>query len=148
MLKATDVLHGEISKLHKTRLNQVYRMLLQKPCTKEKIAEQIGVKPRMARKYAQLVGVRVAVISHNGEKGYKLAQVLADEPSNLHKINERCSRIKELVYGILPNFEKEREFGFEISTEKILRKLLEELEKPQKIQVIIQEELYWWQDKE
>lgn len=71
--------------------------------TKEKIGEHLGIKnERQVRDVISLLATKKPIISHSGNKGYKLAKT----PSDLQEV-ERCwaelsSRVEELQKRIEP----------------------------------------------
>ena len=114
----------------KQRLNEIARML-KDGTTKEAIMKKFDLSESMARAYISAVSLVVPTISHAGSKGYRRALLATDVPENERKIWDRLSRIKEMLYTILPNFDFEHKHNIKFSgLEKAIDVFLRELESP------------------
>ena len=87
------------------KANALYRLLksANEYLTKEEIGEALGIKnERSVRDVVALLATRRPIISHSGNKGYKLALTEADKDEVRRCWAELSSRMEELEKRIQP----------------------------------------------
>lgn len=143
MLTAKQVLNKDYDEATRQRLIKAAKLLKtgtpSKGVQKEEIAAVVGLSgEREARAYVSALKKKFPVISHNGYKGFRIAQTSADLPDNERTFFEVLSRVEEMLYGILPNIEFERKNGVSYAPlEKAINAFLQALEEPKTAQFII-----------
>lgn len=82
--------------------------------SKEQIAHYLGMKDeRSAREIVAVLATKKPIISHSGNKGYKLAQTESDLDEVEHTWAELSSRMEEIARRIAPliDFRDKIRFG-------------------------------------
>lgn len=124
----------------KRTLNKVATML-KNGTTKEEVMKELNTSERQARDIISSIGYIYPVISNAGEKGYKLALTKEDIPNNERKIWDRLSRIQEMLYTVLPNFEFEHKHNIKFERlEKAITEFISALEEPKVAQYFVKTE--------
>lgn len=143
MLTAKEVINKKYNEQTRQRLINVEKLLASgtpsRGIDKWDIAEAMGFSgDREARLYVSALKKIRPVISHNGYKGYRIAQSKDDIPDNERTFFEVLSRVEEMLYGVLPNIEFEKENGVSFAPlEKAINAFLQALEEPKTAQYII-----------
>ena len=143
MLTAKQMLNKEYDEATRQRLKKAARLLKtgtpNKGVQKEEIAETVGLSgEREARAYVSALKKKFPVISHNGYKGFRIAQTSDDVPDNERTFFEVLSRVEEMLYGILPNLDFEKKNGISYAPlEKAINVFLQALDGPKNAQLFI-----------
>lgn len=143
MLTAKQMLNKEYDEATRQRLKKAARLLKtgtpHKGVQKEEIAEIVGLSgEREARAYVSALKKRFPIISHNGYKGFRIAQTSDDVPDNERTFFEVLSRVEEMLYGILPNLDFEKKNGISYAPlEKAINVFLQALDEPKNAQLFI-----------
>ena len=144
MFNAKDVISGNISSLEKERINTIYKYIKDNATSevgvdKQKVSEVLGLKgERVGRDYVSALKKVKPIISHNGYKGFRLAQDDKDITDNERTIFEVTSRCEEMLYGVLKNLEFEKSHNVEFAeVEKSIKNFLHAMAQPKIARMII-----------
>lgn len=116
----------------KMNLNTTYKLLSTTGVTKEELMQILDIGERKARSLLTAVSYKYPCYSipqgKNKPHIFKLAKTKKDLEYNDYRINDRLSRVEELLYSILPNLKFAEKNNREYQIFKYVEKFLKSLD--------------------